>query len=74
MTRLETTPTEFVESAGITFAYRRLGTPNGVPLVLFQHFTGHMDSWDPAVVNGLAKDRPVFVTRRPVYSCFGRPR
>src|SRR6185436_20086369 len=32
MTRLETTPTEFVESAGITFAYRRLGAPNGIPL------------------------------------------
>ena len=61
MTRLETASTEFVESGGITFAYRRLGTPNGIPLVLLQHFTGHMDSWDPAVVNGLAKDRPVVV-------------
>jgi pimeloyl-ACP methyl ester carboxylesterase len=60
-TRLETAPTEFIETAGITFAYRRLGTPNGTPLVLLQHFTGHMDSWDPAVVNGLAKDRPVVV-------------
>jgi len=61
MTRLETAPTEFVESAGITFAYRRLGTSNGIPLVLLQHFTGHMDSWDPAVVNGLGKGRPVIV-------------
>jgi pimeloyl-ACP methyl ester carboxylesterase len=60
-TRLETAPTEFIETAGITFAYRRLGTPNGTPLVLLQHFTGHMDSWDPAVVNGLATDRPVVV-------------
>jgi pimeloyl-ACP methyl ester carboxylesterase len=54
-------PTEFIEAAGITFAYRTLGTPNGTPLVLLQHFTGHMDSWDPAVVNGLAKDRFVVV-------------
>jgi pimeloyl-ACP methyl ester carboxylesterase len=61
MTRLETAPTEFVKSAGITFAYRRLGTSNGIPLVLLQHFTGHMDSWDPAVVNGLGKGRPVIV-------------
>jgi pimeloyl-ACP methyl ester carboxylesterase len=60
-TRLETAPTEFIETAGITFAYRRLGTNNGPPLVLLQHFTGHMDSWDPAVVNGLARDRPVVV-------------
>jgi pimeloyl-ACP methyl ester carboxylesterase len=59
--RLETAPTEFIEAAGITFAYRTLGRPNGTPLVLLQHFTGHMDSWDPAVVNGLAKDRFVVV-------------
>jgi pimeloyl-ACP methyl ester carboxylesterase len=30
-------------------------------LILLQHFTGNMDSWDPEVVNGLAKDRPVVV-------------
>ena len=30
MTRLETAPTEFVATAGITFAYRGLGTPNGI--------------------------------------------
>jgi len=36
MTRLETAPTEFVENAGINFAYRRLGTPNGIPVVLLQ--------------------------------------
>jgi pimeloyl-ACP methyl ester carboxylesterase len=59
--RLETAPTEFIENAGITFAYRRLGTRNGTPLILLQHFSGNMDSWDPAVVNALAKDRPVVV-------------
>src|SRR5687767_9747140 len=59
--RLETAPTEFIESAGITFAYRRLGPRNATPLILLQHFTGNMDSWDPAVVNELAKDRPVVV-------------
>jgi pimeloyl-ACP methyl ester carboxylesterase len=30
-------------------------------LVLLQHFTGTMDSWDPAAVNPLAEDRPVIV-------------
>ena len=29
--------------------------------MLFQHFNGPHGLWDPAVVNGLAKDRPVFV-------------
>jgi pimeloyl-ACP methyl ester carboxylesterase len=61
MKTLETAPTEFVENAGIKFAYRSLGPASGTPLVLFQHFTGNMDSWDPAVVNGLAEDRPVIV-------------
>jgi hypothetical protein len=55
----ETTPTRFVEADGIRYAYRSFGKESGVPLVFLQHFQGTMDNWDPAVVNGLAKDRPV---------------
>src|ERR1700704_715964 len=33
----------------------------GVPLVFNQHFTGTMDHWDPAVTDGLAKDREVLL-------------
>ena len=58
---LETEPTDFVDAAGINFAFRALGPRTGTPLVCLQHFTGTMDSWDPAVINGLAKDRPVVV-------------
>ncbi len=58
---LETARTEFIEAGGIRFAFRRLGPAKGVPLVLLQHFTGNMDSWDPAVANGLAETRPVTV-------------
>jgi len=36
-----------------------LGKESGTPLVFLQHFRGTLDNWDPAVVNGLAKDRPV---------------
>jgi pimeloyl-ACP methyl ester carboxylesterase len=54
-----TAPTKFVEADGTRYAYRRLGKTNGVPLVLLQHFTGTMDDWDPAVVDGLAAGRPV---------------
>jgi pimeloyl-ACP methyl ester carboxylesterase len=61
MTSLETAPTEFIESMGMTFAYRRLGPRDGTPLILLQHFTGNMDSWDPAVVNVLANGRPLIV-------------
>jgi pimeloyl-ACP methyl ester carboxylesterase len=36
-------------------------SPDGVPLVLNQHFTGTMDYWDPAVTDGLARDREVIL-------------
>ena len=58
---LETAPTEFVECGNINFAFRRMGPSTGTPLVLLQHFTGHMDAWDPLVVNGLAASRSLFV-------------
>ncbi len=58
---LETTPTKYVEANGIKFSYRALGPSSGTPLILLQHFIGTMDSWDPAVVNALAKTRPVIV-------------
>jgi pimeloyl-ACP methyl ester carboxylesterase len=57
----QTAPTQFVEAHGTRFAYRRFGSPGGVPLVLNQHFTGTMDHWDPAVTDGLAKDREVIL-------------
>jgi pimeloyl-ACP methyl ester carboxylesterase len=57
----QTAPTQFVEADGIRFAYRRFGKPDGVPLVLNQHFTGTMDHWDPAVTDGFAGDREVIL-------------
>jgi pimeloyl-ACP methyl ester carboxylesterase len=57
----QTAPTQFVDGAGIRFAYRRFGKNEGVPLVFFQHFTGTMDNWDPAVTDGLARDREVIL-------------
>lgn len=58
---LETEQTRFVEANGVRFAYRSFGQTEGVPLVFLQHFTGTMDSWDPALVNPLAGKRPVIV-------------
>ncbi len=43
------------------FAYRHLGSQSAVPLILLQHFGGNMDNWDPAVVDGLAAERPVIL-------------
>ncbi len=56
-----TVPTQFVEANGIRFAYRRWGKRSGLPLVFNQHFTGNLDNWDPAVLDGLAKEREVIL-------------
>jgi len=57
----QTAPTQFVEANGIRFAYRRFGKTGGVPLVFNQHYSGTMDHWDPAVTDGLARDREVIL-------------
>ena len=57
----ETAPTQFVEAGGIRYAYRRFGKEGDTPIVLNQHFTGTLDYWDPAVTDGLAKDREVIL-------------
>jgi len=50
-------PNKLVRAAnGIDYAYRDTGpgAGRGVPLVLFQHFRGNLDSWDPALIDALA--------------------
>jgi pimeloyl-ACP methyl ester carboxylesterase len=46
---------------GIDYAYRDTGPAagGGVPLVLFQHFRGNLDNWDPALIDALATARRV---------------
>ena len=56
-----TAPTRFADAGGVRFAYRTLGAIDGVPLLFLQHFTGTMDSWDPSVVDGFARERPVIL-------------
>ncbi len=51
----KTAPTQFVEAAGIRFAYRRFGATIDIPLLFFMHFTGTMDHWDPAVTDRFAQ-------------------
>ena len=58
-------PNERVSAAnGVEYAYRDTGTSTGAgagaaPLVLFQHFRGNLDSWDPALIDALATGRRV---------------
>jgi pimeloyl-ACP methyl ester carboxylesterase len=57
-----TAPTRFVGADGTRFAYRRFGNPVGTPIVLFQHFIGNLDNYDPAITDELAKSREVILT------------
>src|ERR1700735_4917455 len=43
---------------GLRFAYRDTGGA-GRPVVLFQHFRGNLDNWDPALIDDLAVNRRV---------------
>jgi pimeloyl-ACP methyl ester carboxylesterase len=57
----QTAPTQYIEAAGIRFAYRRFGKKNTIPLLMNIHFTGTMDHWDPLVTDGLATEREVIL-------------
>jgi pimeloyl-ACP methyl ester carboxylesterase len=46
-----------VDADNIRFAYRRFGNDSGVPLLLVQHFRGNLDSYDPLILDALARDR-----------------
>jgi pimeloyl-ACP methyl ester carboxylesterase len=61
----QTATTEFVESDGIEFAYRRFGRPGAVPLVLLQHFRGNLDNWDPAFTDALADAGEIILVDPP---------
>jgi pimeloyl-ACP methyl ester carboxylesterase len=53
--------TETVKVDGADFAYRVIGDAGGLPIVLLHHFTGVLDDWDPAVIDGLAQQRRVII-------------
>ncbi len=54
-------PTQFIDAKNERYAYRRFGKPNGLPVLLLQHFTGTLDNWDPAVTDKLAVDRELIL-------------
>lgn len=52
-------PTRTIDVDGVPFAYRELGTDNGVPLVFLHHLMAVLDDWDPRVIDGIAAHRRV---------------
>ena len=57
----ETATTKFAEAVGVRYAYRRFGRPSSTPLVFCHRFRGTMDDWDPATINGFARERGVIL-------------
>ena len=44
-------PSHTVTAAGVTYAYRELGTNGGVPVVFFVHLAATLDNWDPRIID-----------------------
>jgi pimeloyl-ACP methyl ester carboxylesterase len=54
-------PTETIDIAGTRFAYRRLGSDAGVPVILLNHLGAVLDNWDPRVIDGIAAHHRLIV-------------
>ena len=52
-----------VEVDGETLVYRRFGNTDGLapPLLFLQHFRGNLDTWDPTLVDRVAREREVLL-------------
>ncbi len=60
-----TTPTRFVVADGATFAYRELGTGDGMPVLFCNHLAATLDNWDPRVIDAIARERRVITFNQP---------
>lgn len=53
-TAFQNAATRLLDVGGTAFAYRELGPPTGVPLVMLNHWGAVLDNFDPRIVDGLA--------------------
>lgn len=51
----------FIDTVHGKLAYRIIGRPGGVPLLLTSRFRGTLDDWDPALIDLLAEKRTVIM-------------
>lgn len=55
-----TVPTEFIHAEnGVTYAYRRLGVKQEVPIIYFGHLASNLDNADPRVMDGMATQHEI---------------
>lgn len=61
-TSIVTTPVRHIAATNsVTYAYKRLGTTTGTPVVFLQHFRGNIDNWDPQLIDAIAAERDVIL-------------
>lgn len=59
-TNYVTVPTQYITADnGITYAYRRLGKPQAVPIIYFNHLTANLDNCDPRIMDSLAQEHEI---------------
>jgi pimeloyl-ACP methyl ester carboxylesterase len=56
-----TAETQYVDSGGVRYAFRRLGASDRPPLLFIQRFGGTMDDWDPYLLEILAAERSLLL-------------
>ncbi|CUI08143.1 alpha/beta fold hydrolase [Massilia antarctica] len=56
-----TAKTQYVDAGSTRYAYRRIGTQQGIPLVLVHRFRATIDWWDPAFIEALTQEREVIL-------------
>ena len=56
-----TATTQYVDAGSTRYAYRRIGTAKGIPVVLLHRFRATIDWWDPAFIEALAVERDVIL-------------
>ncbi|PTI68301.1 alpha/beta fold hydrolase [Staphylococcus succinus] len=61
MTQFKLPENEYLKVGSTEFAYKKLGTEEGIPLVFIIHFRGTMENWDPLMLENIAKERPVIL-------------
>ena len=56
-----TATTQYIDAGSTRYAYRRIGTRKGTPVVLLHRFRATIDWWDPAFIEALAEERDVIL-------------
>lgn len=55
-----TVPTQFITASnGVTYAYRRMGAKQDVPIIYFNHLTSNLDNCDPRIMDNMASQHEI---------------